>query len=545
MSCVQPSVYYLPHTTGGILSAASLGNNSTIKIKWCKAYPTDISYTLAYNIYYSTVREDVFKEGVKYISINPNVLSVEIDFFTPGDTYYFAVRATQYLGGWTDLSGLPDSGDSKILSEGILLEDLNIDGYEIKVSDIESFPNYGIVQIGKELIRYSNKDIPNQLLVGLTRGFLDTNIRYHLTSGFDGYETTSSVVQFFKGLEEHNEVVFQETCVTDWPNYPHTDTDGYREIKKDFITTDLSASDASQADFPRYDFAGWRRTNPLDIIRGTCIGTYIGGERYCADGYDGVGRKIRGVALNDVSHQRLEVLLETTGDECILVKKMHTGKLCSCFDPHREYPDDRCIHCNGQGFLSSYIQFFNHRRSSGRIKVRFDPNEDKVQLTDAGFESIFNNSAWTLVYPIIKDRDFLVRLSEDGQEEYRYEVMSVTRNKLFEGYSGAQKLSLQRVRKTDPIYNVRVNYDTSEVPSIIQTTIGFVSGPGGIPPHTHEIHVGPKNLVAGLNSLNQLTEISQGHNHLIRSGVISNYLSNYNGKYGSANLAHTHEIILP
>jgi hypothetical protein len=541
MSCFESVPKFLPHTEGGILSATSKGNGSTIKITWFRAFPTTSQYTLAYNIYFSTLRKDVFSEGIKYISIDPSVLALELDSFTPGDTYYFAVRATQYLGGWTDLSGLPDSGDSKIPAEGVLLSDLAFDGYEINVSDIDQFPNYGIVQIGKELIRYLNKDIPNNLLKGLTRGFLDTDIRLHLTSGFDGYETTSPLVTFFKGLEEPNEVIHQETAHFDYPNYPRTDADGYKEITKDFITTDLSASQASEENFPRYDFTGWRRTNPLDIIRGTCIGTYIGGERFCADGYNGVGRMVRGISVNDVSAQRLEVLLDQTGDDCVLVKKMWTGKVCACFDARKEYPDDRCILCNGLGKVSSYVQFFNPRRSDGRIKVRFDPNEDKVQLNDSGFESIFNNNAWTLVFPIIKDRDFLVRLSEDKKEEYRYEVMAVGRNKLFEGFSGAQKLTLQRVRKTDPIYNVRVNYDTSEIPSIIQTTVGFVPGPGGILPHTHDVKIGPKILVA--SQINQLTEISLGHNHLIRNGIIENYLSS-NSKFGQANLGHTHQIVL-
>jgi len=963
MSCFESVPAYIPHTEGGILSAASKGNGSTIKITWFRAFPTSSQYSLAYNIYFSTLRKDVFSEGIKYISIDPSVLALELDSFTPGDTYYFAVRATQYLSTWTNLSSLPNSGDSKIPAEGVLLSDLSSAGTEINVSDIDQFPNYGIVQIGKELIRYLNKDIPGNLLKGLTRGFLDTEIRQHLTSGFDGYETTTPLVTFFRGLEEPNEVVHQETAHFDYPNYPRTDADGYKEIIKDFITTDLSASQASEENFPRYDFAGWRRTNPLDIIRGTCIGTYIGGERFCADGYDGVGRMVRGISVNDVSAQRLEVLLDQTGDDCVLVKKMWTGKVCACFDARKEYPDDRCplcfipgtlvrtetgfrpieqikvgekvlssdgsyqkvtnvfenhfdgklqsilpsissapifatpehpfmslksmhkrsngcgpkcnqgiqinenkiekrrksyqlpsgnwhavvwengskvlgtfstqeiadekinkfysnkknepfhkldwteakdikskdwlvakwpteikdldfieipqefrkntklgsqrigvdkfvvdeeflwmlglyiaegshskrtvqftlhkkeieyqnriinyfkklgynpklrtyennngvvvavqsttladwfpewlgkkcynkkipeelmklppnklrailngvydgdgskreheigqtseilalqlveilhrlgeqplmrtsqakqltpkgnkrklcyvvgwaeddikntnrrgrwifendlltkikkvdqkdysgpvynlevegdhtyvvqgvlVHnCNGLGKITSYVQFFNPRRSDGRIKVRFDPNEDKVQLNDSGFESVFNNNAWTLVFPIIKDRDFLVRLSEDKKEEYRYEVMAVGRNKLFEGFSGAQKLTLQRVRKTDPIYNVRVNYDTSEMPSIIQTTVGFVPGPGGIPPHLHQIRIGSTKILVA-SQINQLTEISEGHTHGIRNGIIENYLSS-NSKFGQANLGHNHQIVL-
>ena len=235
MSCFESTPRYLPHTEGGILSAASKGDGSTIKIIWFRAFPENSQYTLAYNIYFSTIRNDVFSEGVKYVSIDPTVLALEIDSFTPGDVYYFAVRATQYPNGYANLQNLPDSGDSKILPEGVLLSDLSIDGYEINVSDIDQFPNYGIVQIGKELIRYLNKDIPNNLLTGLTRGFLDTDIRLHLTSGFDGYETTSPLVTFFKGFEEPNEVVFQETAHFEYPNYPRTDTDGYKEITKDFI----------------------------------------------------------------------------------------------------------------------------------------------------------------------------------------------------------------------------------------------------------------------------------------------------------------------
>src|SRR5690606_28419768 len=135
---------------------------------------------------------------------------------------------------------------------------------------------------------------------------------------------------------------------------------------------------------------------------------------------------------------------------------------------------------------------------------------------------------WTLTVPTIKNRDIIVLFDEDNNEEFRYEVMTVTRNNTLVGLNGGQKLRVSRIRKFDPAYQIRIFRDTSDFPSKLNTSIGFTTG---IPPHTHEIVINEK--VLSVNQINQTTGISQSHNHPIINGQVMEVLG------------HTHTIILP
>lgn len=525
--------YYFPQTSVGIKSAVSNEDGYSIKLDWVKAYPSSLDYTLGYNIYYSTKESDVFKEGVKYLSLGQNITSLIIDDFFSGDTYYFAVRATQFLPSWINLNSLPNSGESKIYPESSLLQDLSLSGNVIYLSDASSFPSFGIVQIGGELIQYTNVDYGSSQLSGLTRGFLNTNIRFHNIDGYDGYYTQDPFVKIFKGLEENNYKIFQETSNFKYPNYSYTSADGYK-FNKDLVYINTSNSDANESDFPYYDMVGWRRTNPQDYLTGKCIGSYFGGERYCADGYDGVGRQLRGLSVTDESARRQELLLEQVGKEAVLLRRNWSQIRCSCYTPVKQYPDDRCPKCFGTGFVYSYEQFFNPRRSNGRILVRLEAADEDIPYQDVGLENTYAPSGWTLLYPAIKDRDVLIIYDsyDSNLEESRFEITKVTRNFLFYGTYGAQKFSLARIRKTDPVYKINVFSDSSMMPEKITTSIAMSPG---ILPHTHTITVSEN--ITSLSQINQLTSSGganeqQQHSHEVRNGVVL------------PTLGHTHTIIL-
>ncbi|HVI40455.1 MAG TPA: hypothetical protein VM577_07330 [Anaerovoracaceae bacterium] len=525
--------------------ANSRGDGYTIAIEWNQAFPDSLGYVVAYNIYFSTVREDVFTEGVKLVSITPTIFDTDITDFTPGDTFYFAVRATEFDPTVVDLSLLPDAGDAKMYPESMLLFDIDDTTTSIPVIDINEFPAFGIIQIGSEFILYLNKDIPTSSLINATRGYLDTTAKMHTVDGYDGYTTSDPLVHFWKGYEEGNQTALQETSAFIYPNYPRTNADGYKIVAKDILTTDLGGSDESNGAIsvpdggttdgsitalPPFDFSGWHRTDPVALLRGDCIGTYYGGEQHCADGYLGVGNQIRGLSISDANAQRQEVLLNATGEPVVLVRRRWTGMRCPCFMANVEQPDDRCPICFGVGFVTGYDQFVNPRRSDGRIVVRFGPTEDSLIQNESGLESTFIPDCFTIVVPSIKNRDFLIRFNEDGTEEFRYEVLNVTRNKIFQQDLGGQKFKAQRVRKTDPIYMWRAIRNTATMPQSLTTTIGMVPGPGGIPPHTHNIVIN-ENIVS-LSQINQTTNVAQGHNHPIINGVVQ------------VEAGHTHAIIL-
>lgn len=528
MACQLFKPFFLPHSEGG-LKIVSSQNDSTICIEWEKAYPGDSNNKIAYNIYYSSTITDVYSEGVKFVSIDDGYFNACLTGFKPADVYFFAVKATEYSTSWFVLSSIPVVGDLRTYPEDVLLNNITDTSTSIKVSDINQFPSFGVIQIGYELIKYSNRDIPSSSLIASERGFLDSTATLHQTDGYDGTAFRDPVIRFFKGFEDDNEIVLQVTSKFIYPNYAFTTNDGYA-TEVDLLTTDLSASDSTTEDFPIYDYAGWHRTDPKQLLNGDCVGSYYGGYEFCADGYSHVGQQIRGVSFQDQASRREEMLLRLEGEPCILLKRLWSGIRCKCIYNTSEHPEYKCPKCFGVGFVGAYNRFYNPRNSDGRIMVRFDPSVDDLKMENAGLESDFAPTCWTLVYPAVKDKDMLIRFNQDGTEEFRYEILNVTRNKLLLSLSGAQKFAVKRVRKSDPVYMYKTIKNTSTMPTSINTSIGFVKGPGGILiPHSHTI-VGSE-MIGSLSQINSTTSYDFLHNHSVSSGVVSE------------EIGHTHSII--
>lgn len=360
------------------------------------------------------------------------------------------------------------------------------------------------------------------------RGFDNTPITGHTVDGYDGYNTWSPIVSMFTPGES---VIYDQiyVCLSrfEYPNFSYTVIDGYAQVPIDYLSTDTSAADAANVDFPMYDYSGYNRTDPVQLLDGTCVGSYIGGQMGCIDAY-GNFNMVRGLSLQDQNTQREDMLLSVTGQPAVLIKRQQTGIICSCYLSTSEYPDDRCPFCYGTKFVFGYEQYFNPRESDGRIEVRLGPTAENLKMYEAGLESEFPVDMWTLTVPTIKTRDVLVIFDQDDNESFRYEVGDVIRNQTILGQTGGQHLKTFRVRKTDPIYQIRIFRDTSDFPQTLNTTLGFTPG---IPPHTHTIQVNEK--VLAVSQLNQTTGISQGHNHPIVNGVVQTVLG------------HTHGIILP
>lgn len=537
--------YYLNVNIDGLITADSLGDGYTINLKWATAYPNVIGNKIAYNIYMSDAGtmnsavapvfpETFFNRSPAFVSVD-GTTNVNIVDLIPGQMYHFAVRALEYDKLFFDLSTLPTTiNNLRVYPQSLLAQNISTTSNFVPLLDAEQFPNTGTVKIGAELINYSSVDrTHNDLLltnVSLQRGFNNSEITIHDTDGYDGYVFWDPNVLFWPVMnEEQNTRVFECWNRFDVDHFPFTIVDGYHQKTQDILTTDLSVSDAQNVGFPMYDFAGYHRTDPVMLLSGDCVGSYIGGYMFCADGYSGVGRQLRGISIEDQNNQRQEVLLSVDGERCVLVSRQWKGITCDCFLPYNEYPENRCTKCYGTGFVVGWQQYFNPRESDGKILVRFDPSVDDLIATDSGLESQLLPNCWTLTVPTIKDRDFLIRFDIDGNEEFRYEILNVTRNKLLLGLEGAQKMAAQRIRKTDPIYQVRVFRDTSMFPSDLSTSIG--SAPGAFAPHSHTIRISEK--ITSAAQVNEITSISQGHSHTVVNGVVQ-----------SEGLGHTHTIII-
>lgn len=543
MSCFPSGPFYLPQHNRGISLVNSNGDGYSMTINWYKAFAASTGNHLLYNIYYSTVQDNVIEEGPKFISTNVNNLTANILDFIPGDTYFFIVRASEYDPSWYNLNLLPTDTTQqdqflKLYPESLLSQDIDDSQLTIPIDDVNVFPPYGIVKIGYEFIRYTSKDIPNSILIASERGFFGSMPRSHAIDGYDGYKYHDPKVVFFKGIEEKNLFSVQKQSAFSGNHGIYTVADGYRERKSVGVLVDDSvANDEDRVEYPSYDFVGWHRTDPSLFFKGKCVDSYIGGEAFCADGYNGVNRQIRNIKFEDHSTRLAEMLLDDigTGQPVVLLQRMWDGVTCKCYTNNQESPDPRCKYCYGTGISQGYKQYFNPKRSDGRILVRFGPVTEDLKREDSGLESHLIHDCWTLTYPKLNDSDIIIKFKPDGiTEEWRYEILDVTQNALLNNATGVQKFRAQRIRKTDIYYQIQRISDTSKFPSKLLTTVGLLRGPNNIPiPHTHEVVINEN--ITNISQINQTTSESLGHTHTIINGVLVN----------PDGVDHTHDLILP
>jgi hypothetical protein len=538
--------YYLNPNINGIISANSDFNGTSITLKWAQAYPFISTSKIAYNIYMSAesgpdFTADFFNQSPTFISLDGYTAGTITDL-TPGHMYHFAVRACEYSSSVFNLSTLPVvSANLRMLPSSLLNFSLTKIGTTIHLLDAEGFPSAGTVRIGTELIQYSSVSV-NDLIVA-QRGVGAVPAREHLVDGYDGYVSWDPAAILWPfTTEEQNTRVFECQARFDRPHYPYLDTDGYHQKIADLLNTDMTVSDVINASFPPYDLSGYHRTPPNLILSGKCIGSYIGGVRGCADGYGGTVM-VKGVGVIAQNQQRQELQLDNVGEPAILMKRQWTGITCSCYIPSQEYPEARCNKCFGSGFEVGYQQYFNPRRSDKKIMVRFDPTVETVDPTESGLESNSKPNCWTRTVPTLHERDFLVRFDQAGNEEFRYEVLNVTRNKFVLDAVGLQKFTLQRIRKTDIIYMVPVIEDVATnqdgTPGIntfriLSTNIAMSPG---FAPHVHTLQAN-SNIISA-TQLNGITSVVQGHSHTYRNGIITSG-SEIPGEEG---IGHTHNII--
>jgi len=539
--CYPPRPIFAKPTHAGLGRVQPGGDGISVSLRWDPAYSPDEDYLVGYNIYFSSARYDVFSEGVKYFTL---ATEIAVSQFIPGDTNYFAVRATLWNPidmNSTGLAHATTATDAYVYPETILSADITIIDTQIPVLDVTDFATFGIIKIGGELIKYYFiNSVTNTILTTPDgRGYLGTEARLHAVDGYDGYIQRDPTITYFLGYEDPNEVIVLGEPQFRPPHHAFNEIDGYKRQNEDLLTTNLTASDETNEDLQRYDYSGYHQTSMLDYFSGKCLGSYHGGEFGCAcptsnqygdalePGQQNCNIKVRGFNLQEANMRREEMLLEITGEPVVFVRRKWTGIRCSCFRHNNQHPDARCHNCYGTGFETGYDQYFNQRRSDRRILVRFDPTTDDLLQMDRGLTQEFKPTGWTITVPAIKDRDFIIRFNEDGTDEFRYEVLNVTRNKLLFSLSGAQKFQLQRVDKTDMIYMWRAARDVAKFPRVIMTSISNLAVHG---PHMHEIVVNED--ITDVSQINQTTGYNAGHNHSIINGEIQETLN------------HTHNIIL-
>jgi hypothetical protein len=428
---------------------------------------------------------------------------------------------------------------------------ITFDNYVIDYDNITEIDANGIYII--DCTKYIKIELISNIISGQAnvnmsisgRGYQNTVVRPH---SVDGTDTTIKWLYYRQGASlwiglDNDRWDKHSICEIryDYPTYPNN-INGYRQIPRDFHNVDLSKSDALNENFPAYDYAGYHRQDPGMLIEGACLGTYQGGEMYCQDDETGVGRVLRGIPLQDRNTQRQEMLLRETGLNCVLLIRQTTGIVCKCVLMYNENPDPQCEVCLGSGFVHGYVQYFNPRNSDGRIKLRFSPYDDVVKLDEQGLDSEINVDAWGLTVPTIKQRDIIVKYDRADDEEFRYEVLSVSRNNTFHSLQGDQKIKLSRVRRTDQIYKIKLFSNTSMMPTWSNTTdmvqvIPTIPIPTNIASHTHQFRTNESTS----DKWEQMSTKNAGHTHQI---VFMTSAQFPNGKLVVLPiLNHTHNLV--
>jgi hypothetical protein len=542
-ACLEVNKPFFPPTDLGLVAVLDSGVGTEVELQWKSAAPNNEDNVIFYNVYYSTKRIEVF-DG--YPDFLVSDISATIGGLPPGDAHYFAVRVAEFDPLAFTISGLMQAGPDMYFYPTSIIDGY-IDAYATIIpGNTDGFPNFGIINIDTELIRYSTVQSSGFVVATNGRGFAETLAEAH---------QVGTEIKLYSGKEDGNTIIVRATPTFQKPNYALTwvrsdgyGADGYRDGYDgydgyynngpgannrfdgydgyylyhqqpfDTITTDGTNNDASGT-FARFDYCGtWRTMSPQSIMQGQCRQTYFGGAQVRIDD-DGYRHLVKVTDVRTHMLQREELLLESTGEPFVLLRRMWTGSHCMCFMNRREHPDARCQICFGTGFVQGYIQFFNPRRPDKRILVRIDPAADDLNIVDrGGLEPVYEPSAWTLPFPAIKDRDILVRFNPNNTEEFRYEILDVTRVRAMFTQTGAQKFRIKRMPKTDIAYQFPIVRDTRPIPGALVTSIG--SGPG-LNPHTHQLVI---NAGTDLSNLRVATLMTENHNHIVINGVVQSVL---------------------
>ena len=416
----------------GIKEVKDLGNGSQIYISWSKPasrfYKSDV-YCL---IYQSEDRLTIFDSNPRFIA-NANILEANLLNFNIGVGYYFAVRVMETYKGALNSSGMIQIDEDlfETPESTKLIFQISDEDSIIKVESTYGFPDKGVIRIGNEIIRYVSIDrTSNEFLVPESgRGLSGSTASYH--------DVDDDVLMFFSCQDGNNSIIYG-TCTYQDQESTGRMYDGIGLIVPDF-------SDFEKMTHDGLDHCGYHKPLPWEALNGkNDCGTYLGGE------YNG----FRGVNIYQRALDREEELMENVGEKCVLLVRKWNGETCSCVTLRRQHPKVRsCKFCYGTGIVGGYEQYINQRRSDKRVMVRFYESPENLGFGEhQHLNQDFKPSALALYKPIIKDRDIVIRFDYTDDIEYIYEVLDVSRERFVFNKYGRQKINMQRMDKTDILY---------------------------------------------------------------------------------------------
>lgn len=442
----------------GIESAGDLGIGQVLELHWGVA-SAPAGRQLYYNVYYNTNLANLF-DAPQGITESETVL---VPGLSPGDGYACAVRATYYpdaieLSEFDQLSGslfaYPQTTTTTASFPASGLANLS-------VNSTTGWPTAGYLVLDSEVLQYG----------AITATTFAITRRDVFDFGQQAAHSSGTNVRFWAGIEDGNVQYYRAT--TSWdkgevaPLMPVSGTpaymqaaDGYRTHATDNLTEDHGNYESENEDFRPYPFCGYRAPNFVALYTRNICNTYFGGRQ------DGFG----GVDINEVNLQRQEMLLGITGEPMTLLRRKHVGRQCPKLSHRHEHPHERCGRCYGTTFEGGYDRYEHPREirpgvenPNGLIMVRVAPYKNDLERSpERGLTQIDELSSWTIAIPQLRDSDIVVRYIFDPKtleiigEEFRYQVLHVTRNRIIVGNDGQQQFALRKLDKSDIIYSFDV-----------------------------------------------------------------------------------------
>lgn len=414
----------------GINKVSNVGDGHTVFATWHQ--PKSRSYkSVVYTLLYQNLNRLEIFDGLPAYLADIDVLEAPISNLDTGLTYSFAARAMESYQDMLDLTGMELVADGlyKIPDPAILTDQVLADDKIIYVNSTLGYPTKGFLFIGREIIYYSSKQ--DDAFIVSTNGRAVSNS----TAGI--YLVDEEIKLFLQCTDDNTVIVMSTPAYSDGYDYD-------REIDNEgLVVTDYSDNDRTFIE--PYDFCGYHRAQPNETLNGQDdCGSYLGGQ------FNGHA----GMYLFDRLIAREEVLLESVGEPVVLLKRIWDGKTCSCADARRVHPKVKsCGNCFGTLYEGGYSQYLNKRRNDKLIMAAFADTVEDLKLSEAnGLQQEVEPSAWTIPIPAIRDRDVIVRFDYDGNIEFMYEVLNVSRAKAIFRHFTRQKLSLKRMDKTDILY---------------------------------------------------------------------------------------------
>jgi hypothetical protein len=144
------------------------------------------------------------------------------------------------------------------------------------------------------------------------------------------------------------------------------------------------------------------------------------------------------------SIRRNKWLLEQAGERVKLFIRKWAGEQCTCWDEQYRTPKNSCPYCYGTGYVGGYEGPYN-------VIIAPPETEKTVNLMDMGLHISYDWNSWMGPYPLVNDRDFIVRQNND-----RLSLAHVNP----QGSRGAiyqQHFMLSPLDRKDPRYQVSIN----------------------------------------------------------------------------------------